>query len=573
MDNNTDNKKQNIQDNDNKNITNSEDTSKQDIISEQTLINKDVSDADNTLQDKKASNKRDFKQKYMNKTNIILLIILIILVAGGIIYNQKNKTKDTKATSAISSSVENPGYNKLQKLLNEKKEASKTKYTFKRFQDRCKAFESLQIETNITTTININGKKVDEKTETQKFWYERPNKMSIITPGQNVYSDGKNFTTYISFLKQYNSTPVTKDIFSKMIASSPAVNTIGLLLGFDYSQIIKSEKYIGEENIDGRECNLIELNLALPKGMEGSIIQKLWFAKDNGALVRNYYRLMSNASGTRTEMISDAKSITDKVNNKIDSKTFVFKPSAQDKKFDPIKDSKRIEAEMKKFKSDLKVTEELKKFEAAKKLAETKNPINKKIQDLKLYYYDITETKEAIPNETPATPDLPTTSNTQDNPTVAKTPETSATPNTPEEPKETIKSVIKKEKKSIQMLDIINKDTIIAFWVYPDTQNFLKSFEKFYQINKEKYNIISINFNTQNDQEQVIIDARAAGITFPIYFIETEDTKNIIEKWMIMGIPSVYLIDNSKIMKAILFNNSLNIQSSTIDETVKKTFK
>ena len=106
MDNNTDNKKQNIQDNDNKDIISSEATPEQDIINEHTLSNKDVSGTDNELQDKETSNKINFKQKYINKTNIILLVILIILAAGGIIYNQKNKTEDKKITAAINNSIE-----------------------------------------------------------------------------------------------------------------------------------------------------------------------------------------------------------------------------------------------------------------------------------------------------------------------------------------------------------------------------------------------------------------------------------------------------------------------------------
>jgi len=526
-----------------------------------------------------------FKNIIQNKKILIIISVSLmwtfILAGTGFEIYKHQKSKKEKVV--ISSSGDNSSYETMQKLLNgeniDKKEKDNQKLTLADVQKKYINIKSLYLETSITTKMSQNGKVSNENTEIQKFWYVAPNKMMLKSSVNEIYSDGKKIVVYTPAIKQYDTNPYKEEFFMTLILSSPAVNTLGMIKGFDYSTKIISYEYVGEEEFKGQKVDLIKLNLKMDgmgEGNSNTINQKIWLEKDSGIILRNYYKMSIDVAGNKLEVESDSKAISHKVNTDINKSVFVFVPKKDMNKFAPAKDAKRIEEEMRLFRE-----------------MQENNPIDKKIADFKLLHYTLEEILPPVEHNTniPSIPDLNANPEvkpevTLDAPVNSETPETAIVtePSNVENIPEIEKEITVPEKEISQptyklaktelsfIKDIsINKKTVVAFWAFPDDKNFLKSYQKFYEQNKDKYQIISVNINSDKDVEMVISEFKASGYTFPVYFMDKETGTEIIKNWMIMGIPAIYFVNQNSIMKDTLFTG--NLDSITIRDKAISSLK
>ncbi|MBO4548316.1 MAG: hypothetical protein J5758_03790, partial [Abditibacteriota bacterium] len=72
--------------------------------------------------------------------------------------------------------------------------------------------------------------------------------------------------------------------------------------------------------------------------------------------------------------------------------------------------------------------------------------------------------------------------------------------------------------------------------------------------------------------EKALSDFKSEGWEFPVYFMDQADITKVIDKWVVQGIPTVYLIDDKSVMKQCLFGDD-KVTEKSLTEALKTQFK
>ncbi|MBR4748919.1 MAG: DUF2092 domain-containing protein [Abditibacteriota bacterium] len=457
------------------------------------------------------------------------------------------------------------------------------------FEDALKKYASVKSLSMSTSTRNIvymDGKVAGDTTVEQSFYFKRPDKMLLKGPDQVLYCDGKKVTAYVTRAKTFTVADYKDNYYPALAEGSPGVNTIGLLSGYDYSLRLVKADYEGDEKVGDYDCHVFLLKIRPEPLKEAVIDQKVWIDKATGVMVRNHYKYAVPGDDQKTELESDSVTSALSVNKDLEDSLFVFIPKKDDKLFDAAAEAK-------------KMAEELKKLEKAQKEAEAKNPLNKKVADFPLRYYveeTVYTTAPPKPEDKDALPALPSLLGDQDkdNPmsldrsalksldpgegaeeSPAEAPSEPAADTAPAPDNEPVapSPVLQNVAHSTTFYSVsAAKNTVVAFWAYPDSKKFLPMFDAVYKAGKDKYNFVTICLNIAQEEEKALEEFMAEGWEFPIYFMDQDDINKVIDKWVVQGIPTVYLIDDKSVMKQCLFGDD-KLTDKTLPEALKAQFK
>ncbi len=426
-------------------------------------------------------------------------------------------------------------------------------------------------------TMTTDGKTESEEKLEQTFFYKKPDMMVLKSPRDVIYI-GKSEDTveYMPDTKKYSVTKKNKkNLLNAMVFAAPGVNTPGMLTGADYTGKLLGSKYLKDEKVADWDCRVYKLKLRRSPDEAVYFDQTVWIEKEHGIMVRNTYTLprSSPIEKVKREVSVDSVVTAFSADKDLDDSLFAFVPPKGAVKYDPAEEAKKMAAE-------------LKKLQQAQKEAEAKNPVGKKAFDFALKYYteetvfvsgkkpeSIFEAPDASKQEKPFGLDLkPLTEEIKDEaaPEAAGGQEAAAeAPEVPEVPVPEIKNVA--HDTTFYSVSAA-KNTLVAFWAYPDGKEFLDMLDKIYADEKDKYNFITICLNVESEEENALEDFRAAGHQYPIYFMKPDDTPKVIDKWIIQGIPMVYFIDDKSVMKQYLFGDD-NVTDKKIREGLDANFK
>ncbi len=433
------------------------------------------------------------------------------------------------------------------------------------------------IETVSLTSVSkmrwyTGGKLDNEQALEQSFYFKRPDLMLFKNKGSVMYLNGKEIVSYETEAKRYTKEKFTKQYLTSLCEFTQGINTVGLLVGHDFYPRITSVEYLGIENTADCECYTFMLHVKPDVNGDKKINQKVWFDTVSGLMVRNYYRITTQEEPSKKEVECDSVITAFSVNKPIETGIFTFVPKKGDVLYDPAAEAKKLAAE-------------LKKLEKAQKEAEAKNPVNKKVQDFALKYYTeetvftsaapkpesvLAQAQEEKEKEKPFGLDLKTLDAGGDAPSGEGAPEEPKQQEAadPAPPVPTIQNVA--HETTFYSVSAA-KNTVVAFWAYPDTKKFLPMFEKIYGENKDKFNFISVCLNIESEEEKVLEDFKNDGLSFPLYFMKAGDIDGVIDKWLIQGIPTVYFIDGRSVMKQYLFGDE-SVTEKKLAESLKTVF-
>lgn len=388
-------------------------------------------------------------------------------------------------------------------------------FSYTKLSENYSQINTLYLSIENTTIVTENGKVMDSQKDKQIFNYKSKDKLSVVSQLNSIYCDGKTVTRYIPQAKTYMTDAISEDFFTSMITGSPALNTIGLLLGADYSGRIKKYEFVKKEAIEGKNCNLIKITLD-GQGQVPDFIQKLWLEEKTGVIIKNTYeitRVMKN-NGKVNTMVMKVSNITKsfKLNEPIKDSAFKFVPKSGDKKYDPAKEA----AEMAK---QAKLMQEMEAAEKAKALLEQQK----------------VETPQAPKVEAPK-----------------KSKEEVMAQMAKDSPID--KQIYNFKAEGFKPSSLRGKKLIIVFWAYGMGDEFLPTLSNFARANKDKYTLVTINVNAKSKELQNHVNDNK--YSFPVYYIDDKSSGEVVKKLQLMTLPAIYFVNEIGVVKDVIYGTT-----------------
>lgn len=462
-----------------------------------------------------------------NKKNIIIALICAIVVTGSVFVfrgqisklfappeptSTEDFTGDRVSGSEFFDSLGDPTKGDANGDL------GKGEFSYNHLSETYTKIKTLYLSIENSTVVTENGKVMDSKKDKQIFSYKSKDKLSVVSQANSLYCDGKNITRYIPQAKTYMTEPISEEFFASMITASPALNTIGLLMGADFSGRIKKYEYVGKDTIEGKACNLIHVTLD-GQGQVPDFVQKLWLEEKSGIILKNSYEItrVMTEGGKSTKMVMKVSNITKsfKVNEPINDSAFKFVPKAGDKKYDPEKEA----AEMAK---QAKLMQEMEAAEKAKALQET-------------------EKAEAAKESSQQKAEAPKKSQEEIMAEMAK-----------DSPID--KQIYNFKAEGFKPSSLRGKKLIIVFWAYGMGDEFLPTLSNFARANKDKYTLVTINVNAKSKELQNHVNDNK--YSFPVYYIDDKSSGDVIKKLQLMTLPATYFVNEIGVVKDVIYGTT-----------------
>ena len=373
---------------------------------------------------------------------------------------------------------------------------------------------ALQIKTK--TEVSQNGKLMDSQEDNQDFKFSRKYKFVIKSSENQIFCDGKNVTRYIPKAKTYVTEPISDDFLNALVASSPALNTIGLLNGADYSGRIKDYKHLGKETVEGYSCDVVEITLD-GQGQVPDFKQNLWLEEKTGVIIKNYYeitRVMPGDGGQNVTMMMKVTNLTKnyKINEPINDKAFKFVPSKDDRKYDPKKEAEEMARQAKLMEEARKAFE----AEQAQKAQEGVGPQN--ISEMSPE--DRKKAEERFKKELE-----------KNNPVDKQAYSFKASGFSP--------SAFRGQK------------LVVVFWAYGAGEEYMETISSFARNTRGKYKVITVNVNQQSQKLKNHVKEKKYNV--PVYYLDEKDSLETIKKMQILSLPAVYFIDEIGVTRDVLY--------------------
>ncbi len=390
------------------------------------------------------------------------------------------------------------------------------KYSYATLAKTYTDIKTLALEIKTTTEVIQDGKVMDALNDKQDFKFARKYKFAIKSSENQIFSDGKNVTRYMPKVKTYATEPISDDFLTALVASSPALNTIGLLNGADYSGRIKDYKSVGKETVEGHPCDVIEITLD-GQGQVPDFKQRLWLEEKTGIIIKNYYeltRVMPADEGKTTSITMKVTNLTTnyKINEPISDKVFRFVPSKDDRKYDPKKEAEEMARQAK------LMEEQRKAFEAQEAQKAQGELAGQKLENL-----SPEERKKALEK---AQKEFE-----KNNPVDKQTYGFKATGFSP--------SAFRGEK------------LVVVFWAYGAGEEYMETVSNFARNTKGKYKVITVNVNQQSQKLKNHVKDQKYNV--PVYYLDEKDSLATIRKMQIVSLPATYFIDEIGVTRDVLY--------------------
>lgn len=458
--------------------------------------------------------------KFMNsKKNIIIALCCALLVTGLVLYFRHTicDLVCPKPEMVLSSNSSVKGSDLFENLNGDyegKGNLGEGKYSYKTLSDKYSTLKSLFLRIESNTTVLQDGKVMDSKSENQIFRYKSKFKLVVKSEENELYCDGKNVVRYIPLAKAYAKDKMSAEFFESMITSSPALNTIGLLTGADYSQRIKNYEFAGKEIINGKNCDIIKITLD-GGGQVPDFYQKLWIEETDGIIVKNYYEISRSVkdenTGKNTEMVMKVSNLTVeyKFDHPIEDREFVFVPKKDDKEYDPVKETAEMERQA-------RLMQQQKELEEAR------------------------QAQDKPEENTPAV-------NTQ---------------MTEEERQAAVREEMKKndpvdrqafnfKASGFSPSAFKGQKLIVIFWAYGMGENYMNAVQSFARSNKNKYKIVTVNVNDKSKELKDYVNKNKYSV--PVYYLDEKSSQDIVKKMGLYTLPSTYFIDEIGVVRGVLY--------------------
>lgn len=205
--------------------------------------------------------------------------------------------------------------------------------------------KTLRLARVSSDTFTQDGKVMaKQQNKKSSFLFKRPNKFAVRSEEGATCSDGKTVYEYNAQAKRFVKGKMSDNILAGMVMGKPGVSTVGLLLGMDYTQHIKSSKLLADSKVGGRDTYVLLLDIKAPQGATAS--HKLWIGKKDYGIYKEElltrmtpqappgYKgkvpksVQSKSTATFTEF---APNVT------LPDSSFTFKPPTGAKQFEPSK--------------------------------------------------------------------------------------------------------------------------------------------------------------------------------------------------------------------------------------------
>ena len=395
-------------------------------------------------------------------------------------------------------------------------------YSYKALADRYASLKSLYLKVENSTEVYQDGKLMDSSKDTQIFRYKSRFRLSVVSSENELYCDGKNVTRYIPKAKTYMTEKMSEDFFSALVTSSPALNTIGLLTGTDYSGRIKNYEHIGDENINGKNCYVIKITLD-GQGQVPDFIQKLWIEEKEGIIIKNYYEISRSIpegeGGKLQTIVMKVTNLTSEYafDGDMPDRYFAFAPKKGDEKYDPAKEAEFMAQQA-----------ELEQQMLNEKLAEP----------------------ETVPQTPPAKEENPV-------PEPPKTQKEKAR-------EEAVREMMKNDPVNKQIYNFRasgfspnayrGQKLIILFWAYGMGESCMADAENFARACQDKYKVVTVNVNADSKLLKEQVDKDRYSV--PVYYLDEKTSKDISKKLGLYVLPAYYFVDEIGVVRATLFGNA-----------------
>lgn len=469
-----------------------------------------------------------------SKKNIIIALCCAIVVTGAVFYFRHNICDFVcpKPEMVLPSNSSVKGSDLFENLNGDyegKGNLGEGKYSYKTLSDKYSTLKTLFLRIESNTIVLQDGKVMDSKAENQVFRYKSKFKLVVKSQENELYCDGKNVVRYIPLAKAYARDKMSAEFFDSMISSSPALNTIGLLTGADYTQRIKNYEFAGKEVINGKNCDIIKITLD-GGGQVPDFYQKLWIEETDGIIVKNYYEISrtikDETTGKNTEMVMKVSNLTVeyKFDQPIEDREFVFVPKKDDREYDPVKETAEMERQA-------RLMQQQKELEEARLAQEKQNQ------------------------------------------------ETSAGNNKPTE--EEMQAAAIEEMKKNDPVDrqaynfkasgfspsaFRGQKLIVVFWAYGMGENYMNAVQSFARSNKNRYKIVTVNVNDKSKELKDYVNKNKYSV--PVYYLDEKSSRDIVKKMGLYTLPSTYFIDEIGVVRGILYGiqSQKKLESTAYDK-------
>lgn len=211
--------------------------------------------------------------------------------------------------------------------------------------------KSLKLARVSSESFTQDGKVVaQQKNIKSSFIFKRPNKFVVKSGDGATYSDGRTVYEYNSEAKRFIKGKMSDDVLARMVMGKPGISIVGLLLGMDYTQHIRSSKLLADSKVGSNDTYVLSLDIKAPKGATAN--HKLWIGKKNYGIYKEEFNMSMTPQAPPDYKGKLPKSVQNKStatftefapNVTLADSSFAFKPPAGAKEFEPPKEMKKPE--------------------------------------------------------------------------------------------------------------------------------------------------------------------------------------------------------------------------------------
>lgn len=478
----------------------------------------------------------------MNKKINIIAGFLCAVLACGMMFIFRSDIKNYFSPKTVSSSEGVKGSEFFENLGGEFKgdgNLGEGKYSYKALSDRYVSLKTLYLKIESSTSVFQDGELMDSKNENQVFRYKSKFKLTVKSKENELYCDGKNVVRYIPLAKAYAKDKMSADFFESMISSSPAINTIGLLTGADYSGRIKNYECVGKEQIGSFVCDIIKITFD-GGGQIPDFVQKLWINEDDGIIIRNYYEISRTIDDEVTKKQSKVvmkvsnTTVEYKADTPQNDSEFVFVPKKDDREYDPVKEAAEMERIAQLMAQQQAEEERLAKEKEAEK-AELQKPTEEEIA--KAREQALEKMKKADPVN---------------------------------------RQIYNFRASGFSPGAMRGKKLIIVFWAYGMGDEYLSAVSSFARKNKDRYTVVTVNINDESKELKDYVLKNKYSV--PVYFLSSKSAEYAAEKLGLFNVPATYFVDEIGVVRDVIYGTATERQIektaySKLDMPVGETVK